>query len=479
MIGGVEALKQSSQKALSVKVSHRFTTESAVFDDDNLVSHAGLVPVMRLAHSTGLASLLAERVNLGTTQVASAGANLEAKLLTVIAGFCCGADSIDDLDLVRAGGHTRLFDRVYAPATIGQTLREFTTGHVRQLNAVMTRTLPAMCARAGLLPTDGARVFVDIDSLLRPVYGYQKQGGSYGHAKIAGRELLRRGLSPLIATVRAPGHPPVIANAWLRAGRAASGAGAAKMIAETITTARRAGAGGEITVRGDSAYGSAEVMATCERAGATFSLVLRTNTAITRAIAAIKDDAWTPVHYPGAVTDPDTGELISDAEVAETTYTVKPQSPHPITARLIVRRVKAHHPEGTDTLMPAWRYHSFFTNTTDDTVTADLNHRGHAIIETVFADLIDGPLAHLPSGVFGANAAWLALAAISHNLMRTLAALSAAPALRVARGATLRRTLIAVPARLARPARTPVLHLPRHWPTQHAFTALWTAVNTT
>lgn len=462
-----------------MKVSHSFSATSALFDDDNLVSHAGLVPVMELARSTGVSALLAERVDLGTTRVASAGANLEAKLLTVIAGLCCGADSIDDLGIVRAGGHTRLFDRVYAPATIGQTLREFTPGHARQLNAVMTRSLPAMCSRAGLLPTNGARVFVDIDSLLRPVYGYQKTGASYGHAKIAGRELLRRGLSPLIATLSAPEHPPVIANAWLRAGRAASGAGAATMIAQTIATARRCGAAGEITVRADAAYGSAEVMATCQRAGATFSLVLRTNTAITRAISAIDDDAWAPVHYPGALTDPDTGALISDAEVAETTYTVKPLSPQPITARLIVRRVKAHHPADTDTLMPAWRYHSFFTNTTDDTITADINHRAHAVIETVFADLIDGPLAHLPSGVFGANAAWLALTAISHNLMRTLAALSAAPRLRAARGATLRRTLIAVPARLARPARTPILHLPRHWPSQHAFTTLWTAVNTT
>jgi hypothetical protein len=479
MIGGVEALKQSSQKALSVKVSHRFTAESAVFDDDNLVSHAGLVPVMTLAESTGLASLLGERVDLGATQVASAGANLEAKLLTVIAGFCCGADSIDDLDLVRAGGHTHLFDRVYAPATIGQTLREFTPGHARQLNAVMTRALPAMCAAADLLPDAESRVFVDIDSLLRPVYGYQKQGGSYGHAKIAGRELLRRGLSPLVATLSTPGHPPVIANTWLRAGRAASGTGAAKMIAETLTTARRSGATGEITVRGDSAYGTAAVMRTCQRLNTTFSLVLRTNTAITRAITAISEHAWTPVHYPGAVTDPDTGELISDAEVAETTYTVQPFSTQPVTARLIVRRVKAHHPANTDTLMPAWRYHSFFTNTTDDTVTADINHRGHAIIETVFADLIDGPLAHLPSGVFGANAAWLALTAISHNLLRTLAALAATPRLRAARGATLRRTLIAVPARLARPARTPVLHLPRHWPTRQAFTTLWAAVHTT
>ena len=159
-----------------MKVSHTFSAESAVFDDDNLVSHAGLVPVMAVAESTGLAASLGERVDLGTTQVASAGANLEAKLLTVIAGLCCGADSIDDLGRVRSGGHTRLFDRVYAPATIGQTLREFTPGHARQLNAVMTHTLPAMCATAGLLPTDGSRVFVDIDSLLRPVYGYQKEG---------------------------------------------------------------------------------------------------------------------------------------------------------------------------------------------------------------------------------------------------------------------------------------------------------------
>lgn len=461
-----------------MKVSHSFSATSALFDDDNLVSHAGLVPVMELARSTGVAALLAKRVDLGTTRVASAGANLEAKLLTVIAGLCCGADSIDDLGIVRSGGHRRLFDRVYAPATIGQTLREFTPGHARQLNAVMTRSLPAMCARAGLLPTNGARVFVDIDSLLRPVYGYQKTGASYGHAKIAGRELLRRGLSPLIATLSAPEYPPVIANAWLRAGRAASGAGAATMIAQTIATARRCGAAGEITVRADAAYGSAEVMATCQRLGATFSLVLRTNTAITRAISAIGEDAWTPVVYPGAVTDPDTGALISDAEIAETTYTVTPLSPHPITARLIVRRVKAHHPADTDTLMPAWRYHSFFTNTTDDTITADINHRAHAVIETVFADLIDGPLAHLPSGVFGANAAWLALTTISHNLMRTLAALTGSARLRAARGATLRRTLVAVPARLARPARTPILHLPRHWPWHHAFTTLWTAVNT-
>lgn len=206
MIGGVETTKQPSQKALSVKVSHTFSTASAVFDDDNLVSHAGLVPVMAVAESTGLASSLGERVDLGTTRVASAGANLEAKLLTVIAGLCCGADSIDEIGMVRSGGHARLFDRVYAPATLGQTLREFTPGHARQLNAVMTQALPAMCATADLLPAAESRVFVDIDSLLRPVYGYHKTGASYGHAKIAGRELKRKGLSPLVAALSTPGH---------------------------------------------------------------------------------------------------------------------------------------------------------------------------------------------------------------------------------------------------------------------------------
>jgi hypothetical protein len=116
------------------------------------------------------------------------------------------------------------------------------------------------------------------------------------------------------------------------------------------------------------------------------------------------------------VVDPDTGELISDAEVAETLFTAFASTKHPVTARLVVRRVRDR--TKLDELFPVWRYHPFFTNSDEPTTAADITHRRHAIIETVFADLIDGPLAHLPSGRFPANSAWTICAAITHNLLR-------------------------------------------------------------
>ena len=138
--------------------------------------------------------------------------------------------------------------------------------------------------------------------------------------------------------------------------------------------------------------------------------------------------------------------------------------------RLIVRRVKdARYP---DALFPVWRYHPFFTDTDEPIDAADITHRRHAIIETVFADLIDGPLAHMPSGRFGANSAWILCAAIAHNLLRAAGVLAGATNA-VARGSTLRRRIVNIPARLARPQRRPTLHLPSHWPWASTWTTLW------
>ncbi|NIH96738.1 hypothetical protein FHU31_003728 [Mycolicibacterium fluoranthenivorans] len=269
--------------------------------------------------------------------------------------------------------------------------------------------LVALCGRVDLLPGADEQVFIDIDSLLRPVYGHAKQGASYGHTKIAGKQILRKGLSPLATTISTPGAAPVIAGMRLRAGKTNSGKGAGRMVAQAIGTARAAASNGQILVRGDSAYGNRKVVRACRRAGAQFSLVMIRNAAVDRAITAIADDARTPVSYPGAVCDPDTGGWISDAEVAEIGYTAFASTPDRITARLIVRRVKdARFP---DALFPIWRYHPFFTNTDLPVEAADITHRQHAIIETVFADLIDGPLAHIPSGRFGANSAGILCAA--------------------------------------------------------------------
>jgi len=460
-------------KAFPVQSSHRFSTESAVFDERNLVSAGGLVPVLELAEQTGLSRLIGEHVELPSTRVRSGAVNPAGKLTTIIAGMMCGADSIDDANVLRAGGTARVFDEVYAPSTVGILLREFSFGHANQLAAVARAHLIALAQRTPLLPGTDERMFLDIDSLLRPVYGHQKQGASFGHAKIAGRALLRKGLSPLITTLSTPTAAPVIAEAWLRSGKTGSGRGAARQLKQAITTARAIDADATIMARGDSAFGTKKMIAACLDEQIEFSLTLSRNRRVTKAIQAIDHDAFIPVHYPGAVLDPDTGALISDAEVAETTHTLSVRGHGRVTARLVVRRVKdARYP---DALFPVWRYHPFFTNTTLPTAEADITHRRHAIIETTFADLINGPLAHIPSGLFAANCAWLACAVIAHNLLRAAGTIAGGDHA-VARGATLRRDLVTVPARFAAPARKPTLHLPAHWPWQTGWKTLWDTI---
>lgn len=453
--------------------AYTFKVGSAVFDERNLVSAAGLVPIMELAEQAGLSELIGEHVQLPSTRVRSGAVNPAGKLSTLIAGIMCGADSIDDAEVLRAGGTPRVFNEVYAPSTLGIFLREFSFGHANQLAAVARAHLIALAARTDLLAGEGEPMFVDIDSLLRPVYGHAKQGASFGHAKIAGRALLRKGLSPLITTLSRAATTPVIAEAWLRGGKTGSGRGAARQLRQAFTTARAIDPRATLMVRGDSAFGTKKVISTCVDAGVEFSLTLARNRRVSAAVGAIEESAWTPVHYPGAVQDPDTGALISDAQVAETPYTLTIRGRRTVTARLVVRRVKdANYPDG---LFPVWRYHPFFTNSTLSTAEADLTHRKHAIIETAFADLIDGPLAHIPSGLFSANCAWLNCAVIAHNLLRAAGTI-AGGGHAVARGATLRRDLVNVPARYAAPARKPVLHLPAHWPWQTGWKALWNNV---
>ena len=231
------------RKAFSVQSSHTFTVESAVFDEQNLVSAAGLVPVLELAEQTGLSRLIGEHVDLPSTRVASGAVNPAGKLTTIIAGMMCGADSIDDVNLLRAGGTPRVFDEVYAPSTVGILLREFTFGHANQLAAVARAHLIALATHPAAARHRRADV---LGHRLAAAPGLRaaKQGASFGHAKIAGRALLRKGLSPLITTLSAPTAAPVIAEAWLRSGKTGSGRGAARQLKQAITTARAAGATG-------------------------------------------------------------------------------------------------------------------------------------------------------------------------------------------------------------------------------------------
>ena len=246
------------------------------------------MPVLELAEQAGLSRLIGKHVDLPSTPVKSGAVNPVGKLTSIIGGMMCGADGIEDVNGLRAGGTPRVFDDVYAPSTLGIFLREFTFGHANQLAAVARQHLVALAARTPLLPDIEQRTFVDIDSLLRPVYGHHKQGASFGHAKIASRALLRLGLSPQITTISTRQAAPVIAEARLRSGKAASGRAAAAQVKQAIATARACRAA-NILVRGDSAFGTKKVMSTCVAEGTQFSLSVSRNKRINAAIEVIDE----------------------------------------------------------------------------------------------------------------------------------------------------------------------------------------------
>lgn len=456
-----------------MRLLHAAARTDARFDEENLVGYAGLAPVMRLAQRCGLGELVGEHVDVA----GPLGANTPKKVTSIVAAMVAGADSIDDLDVLRHGGMARLFGGVRAPSTLGSFLRSLTWGNVRQVEKVGRLLLGRLAAHTPLLPAADQVAFVDIDSTQKRLYGPGKQGVAFGHTKIAGKTVLVRGLNALAATVSTPLAAPVVVGTRLRGGNANSARAAASLVTESITAARHAGASGTLVVRADSAFYSAAVAHACVRAGVCFSLTARMDPKVKTAITEIPEDAWQPIKYPNAIWDDQLGQWVSDAEIAETRYTAfSSKKSQAITARLIVRRVKDQAAR-QDELFPVWRYHAVFTTSPFTLAQAETHHRGHAIVEQVFADLFDGPLAHLPSGKFAANAAWLTLAAICHNLLRAAGCLASAFHAR-ARGATIRRHLITVPARLARHGRGHLtLHLPEQWPWQPAWTGLFDATH--
>jgi hypothetical protein len=446
-----------------VRLLHELAKIHARFDDPNLVSRAGLVPVVALAQRAGLADLVEEHVRIGRR----CGVNAQVKVPCLVAGMIGGADSIDDMDLLRHGAMPALFGGVRAPSTLGSFLRSFTWGNVLQLERVSRLVLAGLARRTPLLPGKDTLAFLDIDSMQKRVYGRQKQGAAFGHTKIQGKSLLVRGLNALAATITTPLAAPVVAATRLRGGNAASARGAAGFAAQAIGTARAAGCSGTLVVRGDSAFYSAAFTRAVRRAGAFFSVTVRMDPKVKAAIAAISETTWTPIRYPRAIWDDQLHCWVSDAEVAEVEYTAfASKKGQAVTARLIVRRVKDLNREaaqGQDELFCVWRYHAVFTDSPFQTIQAEEHHRDHAVVEQVFADWTDGPLAHLPSGSFPANAAWLACAAMAHNLLRAAGSLASLAYAR-ARGATLRRDLIDVAARIARHGRGEItLHLPEGW----------------
>jgi len=439
-----------------VRVCHGF---DAVFDDPNLVSCAGLPPVLQLAERAGLHQLVDRHLHIG----AAGGCNAHLKVPALVGGMIAGADSIDDMDLLRHGGMSRLVEGVRSPSTLGTFLRSFTFGHVRQLDAVASRLLINLARQAPLLPGSDELAFIDVDDTLKQTYGYAKQGAGRGYTGV-------KGLNALIATISTRSSAPVIAAARLRRGSTNSGNGSAKLIGEALGTAKKAGATGLVILRADSAFYRRDVIETALRHGACFSIVARLLIPVRKAIAEIPADAWTPIKYTNALYDEQSQTWVSNAEVAEIEYTAfasKAQAKR-VTARLIVRRVPDLNPNNQSELFTAYRYHAVFTNSPLPMLEAERTHRAHAIVEQVIADLKNGPLAHLPSGHFWANSAWLVCAAMAFNLTRAAGTLAGTVHARATTG-RIRAQLITVPARLARSGRRLTLHLPAQWPWEQAW----------
>ncbi len=414
---------------------HSLDRVEVTFDDDRLVANAGLMLPATLAQHLGLRELFDEHVDLGD---AAGRANVGHKAMTLIHSALAGGDSIDDADVLRSGDTQAVLGHgVLAPSTLGTFLRSFSWGHARQLDKVAGELL-VRAGAAGAGPGD-APATIDVDSTICETYGLAKQGGVFGHTKV-------RGYHPLVAVMAGVG---CVVHSRLRGGNAHSGRGAASFLTETFNRVRAAGATGALTVRADSGFYNHMVVDACRAGDVRYSITAKLYKGLKQVIEAIDESAWTPIAY-----------FMDGADVAETTY--RPFGTQGRPCRLIVRRVRPT-PGSQLALFTEFSYHAFITDRPGDMLELEADRRRHADVENVIRDLKYGVgLNHLPSGRFGANAAWLALNVIAHNLARfsTRLGLDSEPITTE----TFRRRYLSVPGRLTRSARRFTLHLPARWP---------------
>jgi hypothetical protein len=399
------------------------------FDDERVVSDAGVMLVATLAGRLGVETLAERLVRLRRDRPGAANAG--RKVMTLIYAMLLGADSIDDCEILRAGRTRRLLGGwLPAPSTLGTFLRAFTFGHVRQLDRLLGESL-TRAWRAGAGPGDG-RLVIDVDSFVGEVCGYLKQGAAYGYTRVFGYH-------PILAT-RADTREAL--HIRLRKGSVNTQKGIKRFCEELIARVERAGATGAKLLRADSGFWNTKIFELLEAKGWQYSIGVRNIKQVRDVVQAIAESDWQTIAYPEG----------GEAQIAETTYGER---------RLIVRRTRLVGPQAE--LFPDWRHFAFITNRTEDITIVEAEHRDHAVVEQVIVDLKDQALAHFPSGHFHANGAWTVLAAIAHNLLRWTQ-LIGLPDTTVRAARTLRRRLFQIPGRLTRHARGWTLHLPARWP---------------
>jgi hypothetical protein len=399
------------------------------FDDERVVSDAGVALVATLAQRLGIEALAGRCLRLRRDRPGAANAG--RKLMALVFAMVLGADSIDDCGVLRAGRTRRLLGGwMPAPSTLGTFLRAFTFGHVRQLDKLLGESL-IRAWKAGAGP-GGGRLVIDVDSFVGEVCGYHKQGAAYGYTRVFGYH-------PILAT-RADTREAL--HIRLRTGSANTQKGIKRFCEELIARVERAGATGTKLLRADSGFWNTKVFELLEAKGWEYSIGVRNIKKVKAAVEAIREHTWLTIPYPEG----------GEAQIAETVYAGR---------RLIVRRTRLLGAQAE--LFPDWRHFAFLTNRTDELATVEAEHRDHAVVEQVIADLKDQALAHFPSGHFHANAAWTVLACLAHNLLRWTQLLGL-PDTTIRAARTLRRRLLAIPGRLTSHARGWTLHLPARWP---------------
>jgi Transposase DDE domain group 1 len=412
------------------------------FDDEKVVSDAGIMLVATLVDRLGVQELVDDTVLLPRER--SGAVNAGRKVLALLFAMVLGGDCIDDARVLRAGRTNRLLGWMPAPSTLGTFLRAFTFGHVRQLERVLGECLTRAWA-AGAGPGAG-RLVIDVDSFIGEVFGYQKQGAGFGYTKV-------RGLHPILATRAGTGE---VLQIRLRKGAANTQRGMLRFTNELIAPINRTGASGVKLLRADNGFWNLKVFTRLETAGWEYSIGIRMTKGIRALVDPIPESDWTPIEdYPQP----------GEAQIAETKYGDR---------RLIVRRVRAL-PNAQSELFPAWFHYPFATNRTDPIVVVEREHREHAVVELVIRDLKDQALAHFPSGLFAANGAWTVIAALAHNLLRWTTVIGT-PGQTVPNARTTRRKLLAIPGRLTRHSNLWTLHLPARWPWREDFDAALTRI---
>jgi hypothetical protein len=406
------------------------------FDDQRAVSDAGVMLVATLVERLGIEALAGRLVRLGRGRPGAANAG--RKVIALVFAMVLGADSIDDCEVLRAGKTRRLLGGwIPAPSTVGTFLRAFTFGHVRQLDALLGESL-VRAWRAGAGPGED-RLVIDVDSFIGEVCGRLKQGAAYGYTKLLGYH-------PILAT-RADTRE--VLHIRLRKGSANTQKGMLRFTDELIARVARAGAAGVKLLRADSGFWNVKVFGRLEQAGWQYSIGVRMTKHVRRAVEQIDESAWQTIDYPQE----------GEAQIAQTTYGGR---------RLIVRRTRLVGAQAQ--LWPDWRHFAFLTNRTEDILTVEAEHRDHAVVEQVIADLKDQALAHFPSGEYNANGAWTVLGALAHNLLRWTQLIGLPDGIvRAAR--TLRRRMLQIAGRLTRHGRRWTLHLPARWPWQGDYLA--------